>query len=192
MTSLKITATIEGATSGIVGRDFSLDGPLAWAEAAAGNYSPITPDHAPEIQLPLEKWQQGDLWGWKCSRAHYEVASYGSLEIRRKPTDREYARFTGDKKNHHALGPYKARDLVIETAIIPTISWDVECVDEKWLKMLISRLTHLGSHRAIGLGKVAEWTIKPGELGAWEDRSFDAPTRPPYWHQERKSRAAAY
>ena len=182
---MRITAHLEGSCAGIVGQPFMLDGPLAWAEAVTGNYSPITKGHAPEIPVPLETWEKGELWGYKTSRAHYDVLSYGSLEIRRKPSDREYSRYTKDRKNHHALGPYKARDLVIETAIIPKIWWDAQPTNLAKLEELLGLITHLGAHRAIGLGKVTSWEFTDGPNNGWEDRPFARPTRPPYWHQER-------
>lgn len=184
---MRVTAHLEGSCAGIVGQPFMLDGPLAWAEAVTGNYSPITKGHAPEIPVPLETWEKNGLWGHKTSRAHYDVTAYGSLEIRRKPSDREYSRYTKDRKNHHALGPYKARDLVIETAIIPEIWWDIEPTDAEKLETLLQLITHLGSHRAIGLGKVTHWELADGPENGWEDRPFTLPTRPPYWHQERRT-----
>lgn len=189
MTSLKVTAHLIERTSGIVGREFLLDGPLAWAEATRPDsaYPTITREHAPEILLPLEKWEQNGLWGWKNSRAHYQVQAHTMLEIRKKPADAELVRFTKEKKNHHALGPHKARDIAIPIAIIPSISWEIECADEDWLRLLLDRITHLGSHRAIGLGQVTHWEIEPGTPGAWADRPMTLPTRPPYWHYERKS-----
>ena len=183
---MRITAHIEGACAGIVGHGFMLDGPLAWVEAVTGNYPPLTNSHAPEIPLPLEKWEQGGTWGWKCSRAHYEPLSHSSLEIRRKPADKEYGRFTKEKKNHHALGPAKARDLVVETAIIPAIWWDLNPADEARLIALCRQITHVGAHRAIGLGKVTRWEFTDGPQDGWEDRPFTLPSRPPYWHPERR------
>ncbi|MBP7881150.1 MAG: hypothetical protein KAZ70_01805 [Actinomyces sp.] len=186
MTSLYVVAHLAEKTSGIVGRPFMLDGPLAWAEATLGDYPPLTRNHAPEIPLPLEKWEEDREWGWKCSQADYEVAASSVLEIRRKPSDAEFARFTKERKHHHGLGPHKARDLVIPTAHIPKIAWNLECTDQAWLDRLLRAITHLGSHRAIGLGKVSAWTITPGKKDAWRNRPFAAPCRPPYWHQARQ------
>lgn len=186
MTSLRVTARLAERTNGIVGQPFMLDGPLAWAEATTGDYPPLTGDTAPEIPLPLEKWERDGLWGWKTSRAHYDVAAQTVLEVRRKPSDKEFARFTEERKHHHGLGPHKARDTAIPIALIPTIWWDVEATDEAELLLLLDVITHLGARRSIGLGRVDDWEVTPGTPGGWEDRPFTAPARPPYWHQARK------
>lgn len=187
MISLRVTAhLVDGRTSGIVGQDFLLDGPLAWAEATRGDYPPLTRTHAPEIPLPLERWDKNTDWGWCTSRAHYDVHAHTVLEVRRKPSDDAFARYTTEKKHHHALGPHKARDLLIPIAVIPSISWDIECTDEDWLNLLLDRLTHLGGHRARGLGRIRDWEISEGTPDAWKDRPYTKPVRPPYWHTERK------
>lgn len=184
---MRITAHLEGSCAGIAGQPFMLDGPLTWAEAVTGDYPPLTRDHAPEIPIPLDTWEHDNIWGYKTSQAHYETISYGTLEIRRKPSDREYSRYTKDRKNHHALGPYKARDLAIETAIIPEIWWDIQTSNLPRVKELLQLVTHLGSHRAIGLGKVTRWEYADGPEDGWRDRPYTLPSRPPYWHQERRS-----
>lgn len=183
---LRVTAHLDTATTGIVGQPFMLDGPLAWAEAVTGDYPPLTRDHAPEIPLPLVMWEEDGEWGWCTSRALYDVASHSALEVRRKPADAELSRFTRERKNHHALGPHKAKDAIIPTALIPKIWWDIECADEEWLRRLLDQITHLGGHRARGLGHVTQWETAPGEPGAWKDRPYNKPTRPPYWHPERR------
>lgn len=188
MTALTITAHLVEQTSGIVGQPFLLDGPLAWAEATRPDrdYPPISKEHAPEIPLPLNLWEQDGDWGWRVSRAHYIVAAQTVLEIRKKPADKQLATYTTERKNHHGLGPHKARDLVIPTALIPAISWDVDCADQEWLRLLLDRITHLGSHRALGLGRIRSWDITPGTPDAWKDRPYADPLRPPYWHHQRK------
>ena len=137
---MRITAHLEGSSAGIVGTPFMLDGPLAWAEAVTGAYPPLTKDHAPEIPVPLETWEKGELWGYKTSRAHYDVLSYGSLEIRRKPSDREYSRYTKDRKNHHALGPYKAR-AILEVLTGPSWRWHEDPIQRLvWFEQAVAPL----------------------------------------------------
>lgn len=187
---IRITATLAEKTSGIVGQPFLLDGPLAWAEATRQDrqYPPITRGIAPEIPLPLEKWEKDGQWGWCCSQAQYEITAQSVLEVRKKPADQQLARFSRDKKNHHGLGPHKARDFVIPVAFIPEITWSLVCTDVDWFELLIDRITHLGAHRAIGLGKIKEWSYSfHDDPQAWKNRPFTPPTRPPYWHHERKT-----
>lgn len=191
---LTVTATLDTATSGVEGEPLMLDGPLAWAYAVTappGSLPPITSSHAEDMPLPLARWERHSTWGWCVSRAHWTQITHSQTEVRRKPSDQQFARFTRDGRNHHGLGPHKARDTVVPVALIPTIWWDLDCTDETELRRLLHSVTHLGAHRAIGLGHVARWDIQPGTEGAWEDRPMPAPGltgryRPPYWHHTRE------
>ena len=192
MRSLRVTAVLDGPSAGIAGNAFMLDGPLSWVEAVTGDYPPLSREKIPDIPLPLGRWDCDGQWGWMCSAAHYEVVSYSALEIRRKPSDREYARLTRDRKNHHALGPYKARDLVVETELIPEVWWDVVVTDRDWFDRLLSGVTHLGARRAVGLGRVRDWQVFDGPDHGWKDRPFTVPCRPPYWHPAWKVQVDAH
>lgn len=184
-TPLKVTAVFKGPTSGIVGNPFMLDGPLAWAEAISGKYPPATREHAPEIPLPLEKWEEAGLWGWKCSQALYEVQGFSGLEVRRKPSDNQLRDFTKEKRNHHAMGPYKAKDLTFELSHIPEISWELVVTNRDWFDALLQKITHLGGQRARGLGEILSWKVEEGTPDGWKNRPFTTPCRAPYWHKAR-------
>lgn len=193
-TPLRITATLDTPTAGIEGTPFMLDGPLAWAYAQlapADTLTPMTSTHVDDMPLPLDKWEQLDTWGWAVSRAHYDIQARSHVDIRRKPADPQFARYTTEKRHHHGLGPHKARDTTIQTAIIPTITWDALATDVDELERLLEAITHMGAHRAIGLGHVTAWHITEGQPDAWTDRPMPQPGqtaahRPPYWHHTRR------
>lgn len=87
-------------------------------------------------------------------------------------------------------GPYKARDLVVETELIPEVWWDVVVTDRDWFDRLLAGVTHLGARRATGLGRVRDWQIIDGPDRGWDDRPFTVPCRPPYWHPAWKAQNA--
>lgn len=194
MTALTVTASLDQPIIGLIdnpGR-LPLDGPLAWAAAVAGGLPPITPDHAPDVDLPLARWEEAGAWGWCASSARYEVERWISVDLRRRPATAAMARYTTVGKHHLGLGPHKARNVIYEAAWVRTIRWDVDCTDRERLASLLDRITHLGSHTAIGYGHVAAWTIEPavGPDG-WRKRPMPTPgatvaVRPPYWHPSRR------
>lgn len=194
MTDVVVTAYLDTPTAGIEGTEFPLDGPLAWAAAVSappGVLEPITAQFAPDVDLPLEKWELHGTWGWCVSRARYDITARSQVARRRRPPDAEFALFTPAKRHHHGLGPYKARDTAVPVAVMPTIRWQAKTTDEARLRELLALITHLGGHRAVGLGHVTSWTVEPGTPGGWRDRRLPAPGvsgrfRPPYWHATRE------
>lgn len=201
MTSLRITAVLDRPSIGLVEHPVLLDGPIAWAVAQLNlrdgiPMPPITRQHAPDLELPFETWEQQRIWGWKTSRAHLTVESYTAVEIRRKPATAEFARFTTEKKHHSGLGPYKARDTTVSAAWVTQAVWEAEVTDRQRLEECLTVVTHLGAHAAIGYGHVARWEIAEGVEGAWRDRPMPDPRgtlqgiRAPHWHHTRKVRAA--
>lgn len=197
MIPLQVTAHLDAPCAGVIEQPFMLDGPLAWAlatAAPAGTYPPITNYYAADMPVPLARWEESGTWGWRTSQALYTVASHGSIEIRRKPADTAFSRFTKERKHHHGLGPHKARDLVVPTTWIHDMTWQVEVTSESQatsLASLLLSIDHLGAHRAIGLGHVARWQINDGTPDAWRNRPMPvagetASHRAPYWHPSRR------
>lgn len=199
MSSVHVTAHLDRPSVGLIERPFLLDGPVAWAVAELAKRDgialpPATREHVPDLDLPFERWEQAGTWGWKVSRGRPAVEAYTAVEIRRKPATAEMARFTTEKKHHLGLGPHKARDTTVAAAWVTRIEWDAETTDETRLADLLSTVTHLGGHAAIGYGHVTKWQIEPGTPGAWADRPMPdtdphEAVRAPYWHHSRRLHA---
>lgn len=200
MTSLRITAVLDRPSIGLVEHPIMLDGPVAWAVAQLSirdgvALPPITREHAPDLDLPFERWELGGTWGWKVSKADLMVESYTSVEIRRKPATAEFARFTSERKHHLGLGPYKARDTTVSAAWVTKATWEAEVTDRARLEECLAVITHLGAHAAIGYGHIASWRVENG-AGEWSDRPMPHDQgvvqgiRAPYWHHSRKVAAA--
>ncbi|KMY23301.1 hypothetical protein ACU19_04825 [Actinobaculum suis] len=192
---LRITAILGTPVAGVVTRPFMLDGPLSWVWwAESENFQPaLDPNTAPgDADLPLEKWEKHGTWGWCTSEAVYEVTRRTQMEIRRPPADREFARFTKDKKHHHGMGPMKARDTVIPLSVIPKMVWEVLATDPDEVMRLCEQVTHLGGHRARDCGRVESWEFDtPATATGWERRPFPKPGstgvyRAPYSHPLRR------
>jgi CRISPR type IV-associated protein Csf3 len=196
-TPLIVTARLDTPTVGLIERAVMLDGPLSWAAAmdahAAGvNVEPLTRLHAPDMDLPLARWDEAGTWGWCTSAAILDIASYTATELRRKPATGPMARFTTDRAHHTGLGPYKARDTTVAAALINTARWHVLATDSDRLEALLALITHLGKHANIGYGHVAKWVVEPDpNRDAWRDRPMPAPGtnashRAPYHHPTRR------
>lgn len=196
-TPLVVTATLDTPAVGLIERPVMLDGPLTWAAAQDAHarglpLPPLTHEHAPDMDLPLDWWEQAGTWGWCTSQATLDVTSYTATELRRKPATGPMARYTRDRHHHTGLGPYKARDTLVAAAWVRTATWHVLATDPARLEHLLSLVTHLGRHANIGHGHVASWTIAPDpDPDAWRDRPMPTPGvvgawRAPYWHPTRR------
>lgn len=193
-TPLTVTALVDGPTSGLTQRPVILDGPLAWAAAmTTPDIPPITHEHAPDMDLPLARWDECGTWGWCASQATLDIRHHGATELRRKPHTAAMSRYTGERKHHLGLGPHKARDTVLPVEWVHIATWHVLATDQARLEALLTHITHLGSHRAIGLGEVQSWTLAPDpNPQAWRDRPMPTPGAPaqayraPYWHPSRR------
>lgn len=192
-TPLHVVATLDTASCGVEGNPLPLDGILAWA-VHAQEHDPTPPrGHVRDFPLPVGEWESCGTWGWKTSRAHPHILARTSLQVRRKPPDWPLARYTKEKKNHHGLDAWKARDLTIPAALIDRIDWDADATDPDQVADLLNTITHIGAHRAYGCGHVTGWTItESDDPDAWKDRPMPKPGqagryRPPYWSSDRQT-----
>jgi len=196
MIHLRITAVMSTPTVGVDTHPSLLDGPLYWAfaqraKSRGGRMAPTSRAFAPDLPLPLAKWERGDAWGWCVSRAHYEAASHTALEVRRKPEVPAMVRFGADRKMHIGTGPWKARDSLIPVAWMPEIWWDADVTDPDDLEDLLRLITHIGARHRAGSGQVAQWSVNPGPIDGWRDRPMPDPSgrpmsiRAPHWHPTR-------
>lgn len=196
--NVTITAHMLTPTIGHVG---PLDGALAWACAQRAmergeELEPISDDHAPDFPLPLEKWEQDGVWGWKVSAPIFDTSHYSATEIRRRPATGAMALFTKAKDHHSGLGPTKAGNTTLSTTYHRKISWHATITNEDELRSLLGIVTNLGARHRNGFGKVAEWEITPGPAGGWKQRPLPDPhgqpmrTRAPYWHPTERTPCA--
>ncbi|AKV55520.1 hypothetical protein BACT_1084 [Bifidobacterium actinocoloniiforme DSM 22766] len=187
---LHVAATLDSAACGVEGNPLPLDGLLAWAMHAR-EHDPTPPRGSiKDYLLPVEQWEACGTWGWKTSRAHPHILARTSLQLRRRPPDWQLAVYTKERKNHHGLDAWKARDLTVPASIIDTIEWDLQATDPDQVEDLLHSISHIGSHRADGCGHVARWDITPGDPEAWKDRPMPQQGqtgrfRPPYWSDDR-------
>jgi hypothetical protein len=194
-TPLLVTARLDTPSVGLDRHPLMLDGPLSWAYAmhALAHNLPlerVTKLYAPDLPLPLDRWEQDGTWGWCTSRARFTVEAYTAIQIRRKPATQAMARYSPDRKHHAGLGPMKARDTTLQAAWIRRIEWDVLATDPTELAALLQHITHMGERHRNGLGHVTKWTIAPShQPDAWRDRPMPGdgqPMRAPYWHPSRR------
>lgn len=197
MLPLIVTAHLDTPAIGLLNHPIMLDGPLSWAVAMrarqqGADLPEITPECAPDLDLPLQRWERAGTWGWCTSQAAMDIRAYGTLELRRTPATHAMARYARDRKHHIALGPYKARDTALETAWIPMITWHA-VADSDGLDELLPLITHIGQHASRGHGHISKWTMAEDHLAeAWQDRPMPAPGVPrrayraPYHHQSRQ------
>lgn len=176
-----------------------LDGPLSWgayqqyvAEHGHGALPPITDTHATDFSLPLATWERDGVWGWACSRAHYEAVGYTTLAMRRRPAADEMARLTKDRKHHLAAGPMKARDTPLPATLVPEVTW-YALAEVEPLRALLERVWALGRLGRHGHGRITRWEVdEHHDRDAWTDRTMPHKDgtlqgiRAPYHHQTRK------
>lgn len=187
MTPTLITAHLD---TPVIGEPPILDGPLAWAAAITHpDPPPITPDCAPDFDLPLGRWEQDGFWGWQVSRPHAEMVHHSTVESRRRPAVGPMARYTTARDHHAGLGPMKARNTVLAAAHATRITWHAVVTDSDLLHQLLGHITHLGARHRDGYGHVARWETSPSDdPDGWRDRPMPDPdgqvmrVRAPYWH----------
>jgi CRISPR type IV-associated protein Csf3 len=208
-----VTARLTEPVVNLTGHPAHLDGPVsygAYQEYLHANghaaLPPMSGDHAVDFDLPIAAWTapapgpvhplaraatDGLVWGWACSRAHYEPLAYTTIAVRRRPAVDEGARYTKDRRWHLSAGPTKARDVPHPAVHVTAVTWWA-LADPDRLKALLDRVPSLGRLGHHGHGRVASWTVRPcGERDAWRDRvwphSDGTPDtiRAPYHHRTR-------
>jgi len=165
MTPLAVDARLMGPWCGQC--PIHLDALLAAACAARDNIPPAA--HAGEmvdIEIPIERSA--------CGRYHLASVGFSAVEERElKYINRRFpiaeAQFMGDaklKRINLAAGPQKHYRVPVETrhAASDLITW--WCVgDRSEIERLLALVTHVGRRRAVGLGRVREWSVTACE--AW-------------------------
>jgi len=203
---VRVTAHTGEPIVGLSTNALHLDGPLAYAawldhvtEYGHDSLPPLA-EAATDFMLPLATWttqhptRDGDtVWGWACSRAHYQDPAHTVVDIRRRPETEVMARLGHDAKHHLSAGPLKARDRPIEAVITLELHWWA-LADPDPLRTLLTRVHAVGRHTRHGNGRVLSWTvaIDPDARLRWRDRTWPAAggqpdsIRAPYHHPSRR------
>ena len=187
---ITITAHLDTPVIGQLG---PLDGPLAWAAwqqavAAGEQVEPITDDHAPDFDLPLNRWEKGDYWGWRVSAPQCDTAHYSTAESRRKPALNAMALYSKVKNHHSASGPMKANNVILPATHHQAVTWYADTTDRERLEGMLAIITHLGARHRNGHGHITRWEITDGPTDGWSQRPMPADNgklmrvRAPYWH----------
>lgn len=196
---VQVTAHLSTAVINLDTHPPHLDAPVSWGAyqayiATHGHNSlpPMTNEHAVDFALPLATWEHDGVWGWTCSRAHYEAAGYTTLAMRRRPAVDQMARLAKDKKHHLAAGPMKARDTPLPATLVNQVTW-YALADPDPLRHLLNRVWSLGRLGRHGHGRITHWEVDTHHnRDAWKDRTMPHSNgtlqgiRAPYHHQTRK------
>ncbi|MBP2333323.1 hypothetical protein [Corynebacterium freneyi] len=193
-----ITAHLDTPVVGDLG---PLDGPLSWASwqdhLARGLPVPeLTDDHAPDFPLPLGRWEEAGVWGWRISAPIGEPVHYSTHESRRRPATGPMAAYTKAREHHAGLGPMKAKNVILSQAHHLAIQWHADTTDRDELARLLGMITHLGARHRDGKGHVARWEITEGPAGGWRKRPMPTSggrmmrARAPYWHPTERTPCA--
>lgn len=219
---VRVTARLAEPVLNLDAHPAHLDGPASWGAYLAyvdahghAALPPMTDHTAADFDLPLARWfapaphdahpaaraaDPAYVWGWACSRAHYEAAGYTTVPVRRRPATDEAARYTRDTKWHLAAGPLKARDTPHSATHAHQITWWA-LADPEPLQHLLDRVHGIGRHTRHGHGRVLAWTVTHDEAARerWRDRTWPDPDgtgppgaiRAPYHHATRRMRCRA-
>lgn len=189
-----------------------LDGPLAYGafrEYQRGDnpqLPPVTSEWAEDFDLPLERWSrplpsgseadprllddQGQVWGWCCSRVEAEWLGRGKMEYRKRPDTQRMMRYSGAKTHHLGAGPLKAFDVAYPTIFARELRWVCKG-DVEGVRRLLRLVTHLGKKSTTGMGAVADWAVEACELRVIMRRlpaegGMTGSIRAPYHHVSRR------
>lgn len=211
MTPLRITATLHGAIC-LPGSAIALDALLMAAEAQRrGLDPPATPADCVEIEIPIAK----DRGIYLASSGTYEVEQReGTYTNRRFPIEEAqamgHARF---KRIQLGAGPTKSYRIPREHMHLvgDRMTW-FAIGSAAGVEALLPWVPYLGRRRAVGLGRVRDWAVEPGDTwdgfpvlrhglplrplpvdwpGLAEDaeRAYVVPS-PPYWDHARRQECA--
>lgn len=160
-----------------------LDGILGWAavqqykEERGRGVGHCKPGWLGDLDLPLARWavpaprpqryhswmmtrDHEHVWGWCASGVlGLERTAVGRVEIRKRPETTEMARWTEASKHQLGTGPLKAYDLSLPALTVRELRWSA-LGDPSGVRELLERVTHVGKKCALGMGKVAEWSVR--------------------------------
>lgn len=149
-----------------------------------------------DVPLPLEKWQIGDVWGWKASALFPDGETAESLVFWRKRLRQNRVELT-DSSPNLTNGTY--RDWNMPLPLLLCRSMTAYCVTDREgrrdIRRQLERVRWLGKKRAHGRGRIVGVDVekcdedystqRDGMLMRWmpSDRgSRLVRPRPPYWN----------
>lgn len=115
----------------------------------------------PINELPLERFEWGDHWWWKCSSPVYEVSQENIKNIHRRYDRHEAETYMKPKKGNIPVqaGPYKNFRGSYKQIITDSVNWFV-VGDQSEIERLLKRCTNIGAKTGAGHGLVKEWIIE--------------------------------
>ena len=155
------------------GDGMHLDGPLAGASfmrRPPEEREALPPvhlvGHVVDEDLPLARVvvdpSSPTGWVWACSAVHAEWLLHTSIEVRKRPPEAEYTRYTKSPSFHRGLGHTKAWDLRFQARFARELVW--YAVGElAAVQSLLDGVVSLGKKVNHGHGCVASWSVE-----AWD------------------------
>lgn len=212
-TPVRIEAVLAQPIVGLPRDPMHLDGPLAFAawlefQHQGGTLPPIQ-DWAEDFTLPLATWTApctrpnpdqrllaadgASVWGWACSRVHYQVLRHDLVHVRRRPALEQMAFWTPAGKHHIGLGPRRAANVPHQAVWVDRLAWWA-LADPDRLRPLLDRLTNVGRLARHGWGQLLNITVAEDSAAVdrWRERHMPQPggapatIRAPYWHESRR------
>lgn len=153
---------------------------------------------SPDLDLPLERWGDGENWVWKASAAYVDWTARTQVEIRRMTNADAMTRHSKDAVVNISNGQFKGMDLRYE-ARYPAggvLTWYAVGEPDE-IALCLEKITNIGKIHNHGHEKIRcdiegkpEWTITEDEAAhdKWTHRNMPeaggapTPTRPPYWN----------
>lgn len=164
MTPLHVTATLDGPIV-LQGGPLALDALLAAAVAMRdGLDPPAGPHDITPIEIPVEREPEGRFH--LASFSHCTVEDYERRWVNRRPVVAEAQALGSPKRKRMQInaGPDKGYRFPMEAQWLEGDRLDWWCIGEReGVEELLRLVHHLGKRRAVGLGRVREWTIEPCE-----------------------------
>lgn len=167
MIPLAVTARLSGGIS-MPGGGIALDALLAAAVAVRDGLPPASVAGVLPIEIPVQREPGGrfHLASWSVSA--WEEHELRWLNRRFPLAEAQGLAAPSLRRIHIATGPCKSFRLPLETGHLVDDQLRWWCVGEDAaIRDLLGLVSHLGKRRAVGAGRVRDWTVAPCE--PWGD-----------------------
>lgn len=194
---LKITFNLDG--TGIyfdLSEPLHLDALIAWAlvpSLGVKNDSLMRDDMPNDIDLPLDKWQFNNAWGWKASALFIEGEFFETIQYWRKKFRQNRVEITKGSPNL-TMGAYREYNMPMPLLLCSKLI--AYCVGDKdKITEALKYIKYIGKKTANGKGKVISIDVeevetdyslvKDNKAMRWlpKDKGIRlVRPRPPYWN----------